>query len=145
MIFMFVLRHCRPKYFVCIFNSFSTYNCIKACRTFSVRFKIGAALNTTSIMTRECFHFVNLFRIRSRLIHENIFRHEYGAVSPITKLSDVNSGGESPIIHAGKSKIGILNKNEINDTMHTVIKFVGLQTGEQSSHELCTYTFFEPT
>lgn len=69
---------------------------------------MGAALNTTNIITRECFHFVNLFKIRSKLMHENMFRHEYGAVSPITKLSDVNSGGESPIIQAGKSKIGIL-------------------------------------
>lgn len=108
MIFILVLRHCRPKYFVCIFNSLSTYNCINACRTFNVRFKIGAALKTTNIMTRECFHFVSLLRIRNKFIHENIFRHEYGAVSPITKLSDVSSGGESPIIQAGKSKIGIL-------------------------------------
>lgn len=46
--------------------------------------------------------------MRNRLMHEKMFRHEYGAVSPITKLSDVNSGGESPIIHAGKSNIGIL-------------------------------------
>lgn len=69
---------------------------------------MGAALNTTNIMTRECFHFVSLFKIRSKFIQEKIFRHEYGAVSPITKLSDVSSGGESPIIQAGKSKIGIL-------------------------------------
>lgn len=37
-----------------------------------------------------------------------MLRHEYGAVSPITKLSDVSSGGESPMTHAGKSSIGIL-------------------------------------
>lgn len=41
-------------------------------------------------------------------MHENMFRHEYGAVSPMTRLSDVSSGGESPIMHAGKSKIGML-------------------------------------
>lgn len=41
-------------------------------------------------------------------MQENMLRHEYGAVSPITKLSDVNSGGASPIMHDGKSKIGIL-------------------------------------
>lgn len=107
---MFVLRHCLPKYLVCIFNSFSTYSCIRACRTFNVRFNIGAALKTTNIITRECFHFVNLLSIRSKFIHENIFRHEYGAVSPITKLSGVNSGGESPIMHDGKSNIGMLQK-----------------------------------
>lgn len=83
---------------------------MSACRTFNVRFNIGAALKTTNIITRECFHFVNLLSIRSKFMHENIFRHEYGAVSPITKLSGVNSGGESPIMHAGKSSIGILQK-----------------------------------
>lgn len=62
-------------------------------------------------MTRECFHLVSLLSIRSKLMQEKIFRHEYGAVSPMTKLSDVNSGGESPIIHAGKSNIGILCQN----------------------------------
>lgn len=42
-----------------------------------------------------------------------MLRHEYGAVSPITKLSDVSSGGESPMIHAGKSRIGILNRQKL--------------------------------
>lgn len=46
--------------------------------------------------------------MRNKLMHENMFRHEYGAVSPMTKLSDVSSGGESPMMQAGKSNIGIL-------------------------------------
>lgn len=43
-----------------------------------------------------------------------LFRHEYGAVSPITRLSDVSSGGESPITHDGKSSIGILKTPKLN-------------------------------
>lgn len=146
MIFIFVLRHCRPKYLVCIFSNFSTYNCINAWRTFNVRFKIGAALNTTSIITRECFHLVSLFKIRNKFMHENIFRHEYGAVSPITILSEVNSGGASPIIHDGKSKIGIL--------LELIIKFEKENTNQSMKYTILikwdanaqkTYTFFDPT
>lgn len=56
-------------------------------------------------------------------MHENMFRHEYGAVSPMTKLSDVSSGGESPIIQAGKSNIGMLQKKKIFFfQIHTNIK-----------------------
>lgn len=43
-------------------------------------------------------------------MHENILRQEYGAESPMTKLSEVSSDGASPIMHAGKSIIGILSK-----------------------------------
>lgn len=45
-------------------------------------------------------------------MQENIFLHEYGAESPMTKLSDVNSYGASPIMHAGKSIMGILDNRE---------------------------------
>lgn len=72
-------------------------------------------------MTRECFHLVSLLSIRNKFMHENIFRHEYGAVSPITKLSDVNSGGESPMIQAGKSKIGILFVSKIQKRKYTLV------------------------
>lgn len=51
-------------------------------------------------------------------MHENIFRHEYGAVSPMTKLSDVSSGGESPIMHAGKSNIGILCTQKVEEMLN---------------------------
>lgn len=46
-------------------------------------------------------------------MHENTLRHEYVAESPITKLSDVSSGG-SPSIQAGKSIIGMLEIKCIN-------------------------------
>lgn len=68
---------------------------------------MGADLKTTSIMMRECFHLVNLFNTLNKLMHENMLRHEYVAVAPMTKLSAVNSGG-SPKIQAGKSLIGML-------------------------------------
>lgn len=89
-------------------------------------------------MTRECFHFVSLLRMRSKLMHENILRHEYGAVSPITKLSDVSSGGESPMMHAGKSNIGMLCqiKNHIKFLFHSVVVLF---------NDIITYTFFDPT
>lgn len=62
---------------------------------------------------RECFHFVSLFKIRKRLMHENKFLHEYCAVIcniPISNISVVNSGC-SPITLVGKSIIGILQYN----------------------------------
>ena len=49
MVFILDFLHCLPKYLVCIFSNFKTYNCIMACFTFSVLFKIGADLKTTSI------------------------------------------------------------------------------------------------
>lgn len=58
-------------------------------------------------MILECFHFVSLFNILNKFMHENIFLQEYNAASPISKFSAVNSGW-SPITHAGKSNIGIL-------------------------------------
>jgi len=44
-------------------------------------------------------------------MHEKMFRQEYVAVAPMTKLSAVNSGG-SPKIQAGKSLMGMLVDNE---------------------------------
>lgn len=127
MVFMLDFLHCLPKYLVCIFNSFRTYSCVIACRTFRVRFRIGADLKTTSICSQndqsinnnlccgngkftiilECFHLVSLLSILSRLMQENMFLEQCGAASPISRLSGVNSGW-SPITQDGKSKIGIL-------------------------------------
>lgn len=41
-------------------------------------------------------------------MHAKMFLQEHRAASPISRLSAVNSGW-SPIMHAGKSNMGILN------------------------------------
>merc|ERR1719414_2697324 len=99
-VFMFDLRHCLPRYLVCIFRSFRTYSCSIACFTLRVRFRIGADLNTTSIMILECFHLVSLLSTLRRLMQENIFLQQKAEVSPISRVSAVSSGC-SPIMHEG--------------------------------------------
>ena len=49
MVFILDFLHCLPRYLVCIFNNFNTYNCSIACFTFSVLLSMGADLNTTNI------------------------------------------------------------------------------------------------
>lgn len=52
------------------------HTCRRICRTRSVRRNMGALLNTTSIIVRACFHLVNLFSKRNRLIAVYRLRHE---------------------------------------------------------------------
>mgnify|MGYP007023204853 CR=1 FL=1 len=58
---------------------------------------------------RDCFHFVSLFKTLSRLMHEKMFLQQKGVVSPISKVSAVNSGC-SPMTHEGKSRSAMLQK-----------------------------------
>ena len=60
-------------------------------------------------MILECFHLVSLLRTLSRLMQENMFLQQKGAVSPISRVSAVNSGC-SPITHEGKSNRAMLEK-----------------------------------
>lgn len=99
--------------------------------TLRVLLRMGALLNTTNIMIRECFHLHSLFRIRRRFTHENMFRQQQklvvssvpfvGLPPPLpaagtaltlppvlaSNASAVISGG-SPMTHAGKSRRAIL-------------------------------------
>ena len=61
---------------------------------------------------RDCFHFVSLFKTLSRLMHEKMFLQQNGVVSPISKVSAVNSGC-SPMTHEGKSRSAMLEKKNI--------------------------------
>lgn len=93
---------------------------------------MGALLNTTNIIIRECFHLQSLFKILNKLTHEYIFLQQQklvvtsiplvGLPPPFSvdevfapkllpvlasKASAVISGG-SPITHAGKSNKAML-------------------------------------
>ena len=64
---------------------------------------------------RECFHLVSLFNTLNKLMHENMFLQQYGDVSPISKVSAVNSGC-SPMTQEGKSNKAMLKiKNWKNE------------------------------
>ena len=56
---------------------------------------------------RECFHLVSLFNTLNKLMQENMFLQQYGDVSPISKVSAVNSGC-SPMTQEGKSNKAML-------------------------------------
>lgn len=58
-------------------------------------------------MILDCFHFVSLLRTLNKLIQEKIFLQQKVDVSPISRVSAVNSGC-SPMTQEGKSNSAML-------------------------------------
>lgn len=99
---MLVLRHWRPKCLVCILSNLSAYSWSMVCRTLNIFFRMGADLKMINIMTRERLYLVNLFKMRSRLMHEKTLRQRNTDESPFSS-SSASSSGCLPMMQLGKS------------------------------------------
>ncbi|KAH9393486.1 hypothetical protein TYRP_021829 [Tyrophagus putrescentiae] len=133
-VFMLFLRHCRPRNLACIFSSFSAYTWNIACRTRRLRFSGCALLKRTSIMMRQFFHLVSLFRMRSRLIELKRFRQQYAVHRGLAEDAVNGLGGN--LHRCCGCKLISTSTTTSNDTVGKVESGDGVASSDKVGHLL---------